>query len=193
MTTYRGRHVGSYFWLKRHSDSICIVSLKRCRVRRSSDRHGPDPISPASTARIVAKFRPRPRIPRWRIQSMVSTITKSVRPLGASGSAVRRMTSSEKPSDRRCRHVLVERLGGAVAVEADGEQQPGVGRVEHPPERHREAALGVALAGLGHERQQRRLQVVVDGARVDDVDAVAVLAQPVVRAPQRLHRPCPAA
>ena len=52
------------------------------------------------------------------------------------------------------RHVLVEGHGLAVGVEAHGQQQTLVPRVEDPTERHGVAPLGLALPGFGHELEQ---------------------------------------
>ncbi len=73
----------------------------RAAVRVAAERHGPEPASPATTARITAKLRPRPFSPRAAIQLIVSMITKSVRPFGASGSLVRRLRAGQPDHRRR--------------------------------------------------------------------------------------------
>ena len=49
-------------------------------------------------------------------------------------------------------------IGRSVGVEAHRQQEPFVAGVEDAAQRHRIAALGLALSGLGHQLEQLALR-----------------------------------
>ena len=123
---------------------------------------------------------------------MVSMITKSVSPFGALGVTGTAHEVERVPVDLAGRDVLVEGQRPSIRPEAHGEQEPGVPRVEDTAERHRVAAFGLALAGLGHELEQLTTQFIGDGTHVvEALDPTALLLDPVVALHAMTSSTCP--
>ena len=116
----------------------------------------------------------------------MSTTTSSVSPLGCSSRSDRRMRSSDQPEIARAGTYWQNAAGRSLRVERDREQQPAVVGLERAPERHREPALDVALAALGHQLAELALERGIELGRVEHLDAVAGLAHPRDRLAQAL-------
>ena len=116
----------------------------------------------------------------------MSTTTSSVSPLGWSPRSERRMRSSDQPEIARAGTYWQNAAGLVVRVERDREQQPAVVVLERAPERHREPALDVALAALGHQVAELLLELGLELRRIEHLDAVAGLAHPRHRLAQAL-------
>ena len=87
------------------------------------------------------------------------------------------MRSSDQPEIARAGTYWQNAAGRSFGVERDREQQSAVVGLERAAERHREPALDVALAALGH--QVAELAARASGSSFDGIehlDAVAGLA-----------------